>query len=104
MKQIRRIWIIIPTSTLLLMIIFFMAGGRLDGYSKQEAKLMQQLTAGMDSNQVISILGSPDSRSYHDDSTFLFEYFISNKMWSTLPFVKFDSAGKVTSACYHIKE
>lgn len=83
-----------------LVIVF----GRFDGYSKKEAMLMDQVKTGMDTNQVIGILGLPDSKNYSADSTLQYEYFTSNKAWSTLPLVQFDSVGKVNCCSYHIKE
>lgn len=74
------------------------------GESKEERQLFDKIKKGMTKEEVIGILGKPDTVSYSivDSSEYEFTYFSKNKsgLRSTMPIVGFDSTNRVTFATY----
>lgn len=74
------------------------------GNSKKEEELFRQIRVGMQKDDVIRILGKPDTigQSIVHSSEYWFIYFSQNKsaMRSTMPIVKFDSTNAVTFSTY----
>lgn len=74
------------------------------GESKEERQLFDKIKKGMTKEEVIGILGKPDTISYSivDSSEYEFSYFTKNKsgLRSTMPTVSFDSTNRVEFATY----
>ncbi len=76
----------------------------LSGNSKEEEELFEQIKVGMHKDDVIKILGEPDSKFIDStsDKHYHYYYFTKSK-WgrSELPHVSFDSTDRVTSSYYY---
>jgi outer membrane protein assembly factor BamE (lipoprotein component of BamABCDE complex) len=72
------------------------------GNDKKEELLFKKIYIGMRPNDVVNILGRPDTVLYFFDSTYEYLYFTKNKspMRSELPSVKFDTDNRVRFASY----
>lgn len=76
-----------------------------NSYDENEKKLFDKIRPGMSEEEVVSILGKPDSRSYSIvDSGYTLSFFSRGKLWSTMPSVHFDSKGFVLWATYSESE
>lgn len=71
-------------------------------YIQKEKELFEQIKVGMHSDEVIKILGKPDTIYGIDDSTSDYYFFTEGKsiLRSQLPVVSFDSTDTVTFATY----
>ena len=75
----------------------------ISGYNEKEKQVFSKIKQGMHKDEVLKILGQPDTISYSivDSSFYTFYYFTKNKFGtSTLPQVNFDSTNVVTSTIY----
>jgi hypothetical protein len=75
----------------------------LSGHKKKEKELFLKVKNGMNKNEVIKILGQPDTVSYDIvDSSFYTLYFFTEDKFgvSTLPQVTFDSTNTVSFVTY----
>jgi hypothetical protein len=74
------------------------------GESEKERQLFDKIKTGMTKEEVIRLLGKPDTITYSivDSSESEFLYFSKNKsvLRSTMPTVSFDSTNRVTFATY----
>lgn len=76
-----------------------------NSYNEEEKKLFDKIKPGMSEEEVVSILGKPDSRSYSIvDSGYTLSFFSEGKLWSTMPNVHFDSTGLALWAIYSESE
>ncbi len=83
--------------------LFSSCADSLSGNDDEEKRLFSQISAGMTTNQVGSILGQPDAISIDlSNGHSTYHYFTKNKsgMRSEMPIVIFDSMGRVVFATY----
>ncbi|MES2704147.1 MAG: outer membrane protein assembly factor BamE [Bacteroidota bacterium] len=88
---------------LLYSITILLCSCDLSGNDPNEQALFEKVKNGMTEQEVIAILGKPDTVMYSFDSlSHNFSYFAKGKngMRSTMPVVVFDSTNRVSFATY----
>ena len=67
-----------------------------------EKASFKKIKAGMSTEEVINILGHPDTAYYFFDSSLMYEFFIKDQsgLRSDVPFVEFDKSRHVIGFSY----
>lgn len=87
----------------MLLILFSSCADMLSGNSEEEKQLFQQIKVGMTQEEVVQILGKPDSIVPSSSDKDIYQYYFTkskSSMRSEMPYVLFDSMNKVKFSTY----